>query len=184
MSNLDFILETLSSPLEPAEGAPAVSGKSLMESLADEVALFNERVPEELKVLEGTAKLIIKRESDNGHPRALRAVMQYLSTVENPETNTPTVHRDLLPKNHPLSTRWLSKFEARREVASYFSSDMRIKDSEVRALVASALTYEPDSAQRFFFTEVLIAKTKNTGLLAIIEKADKIISEREGEDNG
>ena len=178
MPNLNFVLESLDSTLTPATGASAVSDKSLMDSLHDEIAQFNQRVPKQQQVSEDVAKVIIKREAEGGHPRAMRAVAQYLSTLENPDTNTPTEHRDLLPKNHPLSTKWLSKFEARKQIASYYKTDTRIEDEEVRSLVASAVSYEPDTAQRFFFNEALLAKTKNAGVLALISEADAIIERR------
>jgi len=181
--NLNFVLESLESTVTPAQGASAVSDKSLMDSLHDEILQFNQRVPEQQQVSESVAKVIIKREEENGHPRAMRAVAQYLNTLENPDTNTPTEHRDLLPKNHPLSTKWLSKFEARKQIASYYKTDTRIEDEEVRSLVASAISHEPDTAQRFFFNEVLLAKTSNAGILALIGEADKIVERRKGKKN-
>jgi hypothetical protein len=172
VSDLNFILEEKEVP----EGISALPQKSLIDTLLTEADKFNAQLPEARKVPTTTVKAIISREKT--HPNAMRALGQYFNTIEDPYTNTPTAHKDLLPRNHPLSNKWISQLATRAEISRYFESDTTVEDHETRALVASALSHEPDSAQRFFYNEVLLAKTNNLSLIALIDKTDKIIEDR------
>jgi hypothetical protein len=175
VSDLNFILDVQSSEDAP-EALRALPHKSLTEILCKEADKFNAKLPLARRVPAKTVELIISREKT--HPNAMRALGQYFNTIENPHTSTPTTHRDLLPRNHPLSTKWISQFSVRADVATYFESDTRIEDHETRALVASAISYEPDSAQRDFYNEVLISKTNDLSLLALLDETDKMIEGR------
>jgi hypothetical protein len=175
VSDLNFILDTQSSEDAP-EALRALPHKSLTETLCKEADKFNAKLPLARRVPAKTVESIISREKT--HPNAMRALGQYFNTIENPHTPTPTAHRDLLPKNHPLSTKWISQFSAREDIATYFESYTKIEDHETRALVASALSYEPDSAQRYFYNEVLLSKTNDLSLLALLDETDKMIEER------
>lgn len=177
MSNLNFVLETL----EYDEGSEVVAlsalpHKKIIDTLFAEADKFNAQLPEARRVPNSTVEEILSREKT--HPNAMRALGQYFNTIENLHTLTPTTHLDLLPANHPLSTKWISKFSVRKNIATYFESDMSIEDQETRGLIASALSHEPDSAQRFFYNEVFLAKTNGLSLVAILDKADKIIEKR------
>jgi len=181
VSNLNFVIDSLTSDentLVASVRKTDPSQKTLMQILSDEAEQFNQTLPKQLQASKNEVALLIRREQDNGHPVAMRAVGQYFNTLENPDTLTPTEHRDLLPKGHPLSTRWVSSFKIRREVAQFFTTDKRIPEGEIRTLVASALVYEPGSAQRMFYEEVITLKTRSLPILAIIERADILIEER------
>jgi hypothetical protein len=175
VSDLNFILDTQSGEDAPTS-LRALPHKSLVETLYKEADKFNAKLPLARRVPAKTVESIISREET--HPNAMRALGQYFNTVENPTTLTPTKHRDLLPRNHPLSTKWVSQFSMRDTVVTYFKSDTRVEDREIRALIASALSYEPDSAQRHFYNEVLTAKTNDVSLLANLDEADRMIEER------
>ncbi len=175
MSDLNFILDTQSGEDAPTS-LRALPHKSLVETLYKEADKFNAKLPLARRVPAKTVESIISREET--HPNAMRALGQYFNTIENPQTPAPTTHRDLLPRNHPLSTKWVSQFSMRDTVATYFESDTRVEDHETRALIASALSYEPDSAQRHFYNEVLTAKTNDVSLLANLDEADRMIEER------
>jgi hypothetical protein len=175
VSDLNFILDAQSSEDTPV-ALRALPHKSLIETLHKEADKFNAKLPLARRVPSKTVEAIVSREET--HPNAMRALGQYFNTIENPSTSVPTHHRDLLPRNHPLSTKWVSRFSVRESVATYFESDTRVEDRETRALIASALSYEPDSAQRDFYNEVLLAKTNNVSLLASLDEADRMIEER------
>jgi hypothetical protein len=175
VSDLNFIIDTQSGEDAPTS-LRALPHKSLVETLYKEADKFNAKLPLARRVPAKTVEAIISREET--HPNAMRALGQYFNTIENPQTPAPTTHRDLLPRNHPLSTKWVSQFSVRESVATYFESDTRVEDHETRALIASALSYEPDSAQRHFYNEVLTAKTNDVSLLANLDEADRMIEER------
>ena len=172
MSDLNFILENEEAP----EAVSALPHKTMQESLLEEAQKFNAKLPLARRVSDDTIRTIITREET--HPNGLRAIGQYFNTIENPHTPAPTAHRDLLPTNHPLSTKWISQFSARKDIAKYFESDNRVEDYETRALIASALSHEPDSAQRYFYNEVLLAKTNDLSLLAKLDETDRMIETR------
>lgn len=179
MSDLNFILDSLNGKgITASANSELLPQKSLMEVLLEEATAFNQSLPESLQASKSTINMLLRREEGGGHPVAQRAVAQYFNTIENPDTKTPTRHKDLLPKSHPMSTRWVSSFRVRDEVASYYTTDKRIDGEDNRALVASALVYEPDSAQRMFYNEVLLEKTQDLSLFAIIEEADRMIDIR------
>jgi hypothetical protein len=172
VSDLNFILENDEAP----EALFALPSKSIDEALQEEAEKFNSKLPLARRVQSDTIRTIISREKS--HPNAMRALGQYFNTIENPNTPTPTTHRDLLPKNHPLSTKWVSQFSARKDIAKYFESDTRVEDHETRALIASALSHEPDSPQRYFYNEVLLAKTNDLSVIAKLDEADRMIEKR------
>lgn len=179
MSNLNFVLETLEyDESSDVVALSALPHKDIIDTIFDEAEKFNAKLPEARRVPASTVEEIISREKT--HPNALRALGQYFNTVENINTPTPTVHLDLLPANHPLSTKWISQATARQEISQYFSSDTRIADDETRGLIASALSYEPDSAQRFFYNEVFLAKEGGLSAIALLDEADRLIEDRRG----
>lgn len=177
MPNLNFVLETLTYGENPEVVAlSALPHKKLIDTLYDEAEKFNARLPEVRRVPPTTVDEIISREKT--HPHAMRALGQYFNTIENLHTPSPTTHLDLLPANHPLSTKWISRFTARQEISRYFESDTSIEDHETRGLVASALSHKPDSAQRLFYNEVFLATPGGLSLVALLDDVDRMIERR------
>jgi hypothetical protein len=151
----------------PTQGVVASARKHVIESNLD--------LPEAKRIPIEVVDEIVSREQGKNEFSIIRSVQNYVSTIENPDTPTPTIHRDLLPKSHPLSTKWVSSFHARRLTAEFFATDMRIKDPQTRAMVASAIATEPESTKRKFFTEAIMTSPENLELLAVIEQADQTI---------
>lgn len=136
----------------------------------------NSKLPEGRQIAPETIRELVRRELPEV-PRAYRATISFLTTVENPATNTPTRHTDLLPAGHPLSTVVASAGELRIAAADYFSADPSLSE-DVRPLIASAITAEPGSAARLFCTELLYAKRTPLTAHALIQEADSIVSNR------
>lgn len=110
-------------------------------------------------------------------PRAYRSTISFLTTVENPTTNTPTRHTDLLPAGHPLSTVTAAPATLRKAASEYFSADPDLSE-DLRPLIASAIAAEPTSAARMFYTELLYAKGTSLSVHALIEEADRTVNNR------
>lgn len=131
----------------------------------------NAHLPEARHIPEETISEIILREGGDT-PQAAKAIIDFVSTVENPATNTPTQHVDLLPFGHPLVV------STREDVAAYFSSDPRLDDPKLRGIVASAIAATPESATRKFFVEQLVASGREIDVLRFIDDADRILGQK------
>lgn len=151
--------------------------KPLLATAYDLLEEANAKLPEGRQVSKETVRELIRRELPE-IPRAYRATINFLTTVENPTTNTPTRHTDLLPAGHPLSPVIASAPELRQAASEYFSADPALSE-ELRPLVASAISAEPDSATRLFCTELLFAQGTSLTVHALIEEADKTVAERQ-----
>lgn len=186
--------EYLNKIIEAASNPPAKAKKELYttpsESALVAAAQTQAReiisgLPEARTVHADTIDTIVSRERANGSSEGTiaRAVMNFASTLENPNTNTPTKHTDLLPANHPLSSAWISVFRVRKATARYFAADPTIsEDQELSALVASAIEAEPDTRQRKFYVETLKERAQvqaqALNLIADITYADEIIARK------
>ena len=179
MSYLDsLIANSEQEPIKPRSGAKPLPQKGFVASLYSLVEKANENLAEEKQISSETFDALIERVSELSEGSKMRQVAQYVNTIENPDTNTPTPHRDLLPRNHPLSTQWVSLFQARKQTAEYYKTHPKIENSELRTLVASAIAAEPESVERKFYTEAIIATTNDLEPLAMIEQADAVISNK------
>jgi hypothetical protein len=138
----------------------------------------NTTLPAPKRIHADTVDALLERIAGQPEGVQMRAIAQFVNTIENPATLAPTEHRDLLPRNHPLSTAWISSFTVRKETAEYFETHPKIEDPEVRTLVASAVAAEPESVERKFYTEALIAKTHDLDMLAIVQDADVAINNK------
>lgn len=136
----------------------------------------NTTLPAPKRIHADLVDALLERISDQPEAVQMRAVAQFVNTIENPNTQTPTEHRDLLPRNHPLSTQWISSFNVRAETAEYYATHPKIEDSEVRGLLASAVAAEPDTVERKFYAEALLAKTNDVDLLVLLQEADTAIN--------
>ncbi|MGL4998063.1 MAG: hypothetical protein ACRC5T_03770 [Cetobacterium sp.] len=172
---IDAINKTPAQPKSSATPLPQTSNALVASAVAQAVQI-NEQLPIARQVAPEVISEVVAREerAQSSEGTAARAVMNFASTIENPATNRPTTHTDLLPPNHPLSTAWISVFRVRKATARYFASS--IDDEELSALVASAIEAEPETALRKFYVEVLKTKTLGQTVLADIAFADEIIA--------
>lgn len=179
MSNLDSLVSAYEQePVQPRSDATPLPQKGFVASAHAMAIKANETLPAPKRIHADTVDELLNRISELSEGSRLRALTQYINTIENPDTNNPTEHRDLLPRNHPLSTQWVSSFQVRKETAEYFQTHPKIEDAEVRALVASAVAVEPETAARKFFTEAIIAKTSDLDTIALIQNADIVINNK------
>lgn len=182
MSQWDSLVDSYEQePILPRSDAAPLPQKGIVASAHAMAIKANETLPAPKRIHADTIDALVERLSELSDGAQMRAVGQYINTVENPNTNTPTEHRDLLPRNHPLSTAWISSFQARKETAEYFETHPKIADPEVRTLIASAVAAEPESVERKFYTEALIAKTNDLDTLAFVQDADIAISNKVSE---
>ena len=165
-------------PVAPRADATPLPQKPLLASSYDATAQFNATMPEGRQVLRSTVREIINREAGASEFNIKRAVNQFFNTVANPNTKTPTKHVDLLPAGHPLNTEWVSTYNVRDKVADYFSADPRLTSTEVRTLVASAISAAPDSAARLFYTAQAKSHSDDLTIDYIIEDADATIASK------
>lgn len=130
----------------------------------------NENMPEQRRTSAEKIAEIISREGGDT-PQAAKAIIDFVSTVENPATNTPTVHTDLLPAGHPLVA------STRADVAAYYGSNPLL-DIKTGGLVACAIAATPESATRKFFVEQLVASGHEVDAIKFIDGADHILSSK------
>lgn len=130
----------------------------------------NAQMPEGRRIPKESIAEIISREGGDT-PQAAKAIIDFVSTVENPATNTPTVHTDLLPTGHPLVA------STRADVAAYYGNETTI-DSQLRGLIACAISAAPESATRKFFVEQLIAAGHELEASKYIDAADRILGSK------
>lgn len=166
-------------PVKARRDAKPLPTEGIVASARKHVIASNIDLPAEKRIPIEVVDEIISREQGKKEFSILRSVQNYIATVENPDTHTPTAHRDLLPNNHPLSTKWISSFRVRELTSEFFATDPRIEDPAVRSMVASAIKAEPKSVQRKFYTEVLTSNAGTFELLALIEQADETILKKE-----
>lgn len=144
--------------------------QSLVAGAYDLYETTNETLPEARRIEASTIEEIITREGGET-PQAAKAIIDFVSTVENPATNTPTVHEDLLPAGHPLVAA------SRSEVAAYYSSDPRL-EPRLQGIVSAAIAAEPTSPSRMFFTEQLIASGHELDALRFVTDADRLLGSK------
>lgn len=179
MSQLDYIVSIYDTePVKPRSDAAPLPQKGFVASAHELAIKANSTLPAPKRIHADTIDALLERTADQTEGVRMRALAQFINTVENPDTNNPTEHRDLLPRNHPLSTQWISMFNVRKETAEYFQTHPKIEDAEVRTLVASAIAAEPETLERKFYTEALIAKTQNLETLAMVREADEAITNK------
>jgi hypothetical protein len=143
------------------------ANKSLVAGAYDLYETTNETLPEVRRIDASTIVEISNREGGDT-PQAAKAIIDFVSTVENPATNSPTVHTDLLPLGHPMVAH------GRQNVAQYYGSTPTLS-AHVQTLVASAIAAEPGTATRKFFSEQLIAAGHEIDALHLVEDADRIL---------
>ena len=133
----------------------------------------NESLPAPRQIPAYAIREIFYREGAT--PATMRSVTQFISTAENPSTNTPTKHTDLLYPGHPLST---AQVENRRAfVANYFSCDSAITEQE-QPLVASAISADPASVERKFFLAQISKSPSRDGIEFVISQADSLLTDK------
>lgn len=182
MSHWDSLVDSYEkTPVQPRSDATPLPQKGLVASAHAMAIKANETLPAPKRIHADTIDALVERLSELSEGAKMRVVGQFINTIENPDTKTPTEHRDLLPRNHPLSTAWISSFQVRKETAEYFETHPKIQDPEVRSLVASAIAAEPESVERKFYAEALIAKTNDLDTLALVQDADTAISNKTSE---
>lgn len=130
----------------------------------------NENMPEGRRIEPVVIDEIAKREGGDT-PQAAKAIIDFVSTVENPATNTPTIHLDLLPSGHPLVA------STRADVAAYYGTDPRL-DAKTQGIVACAIAAQPESATRKFFVSQLTVAGREIDILKFIDGADKILGDK------
>lgn len=128
---------------------------------------LNEALPAPRRVTQEVLDEIVSRESGNSAV-AERALLNFISTIENPNTATPTHHIDLLPAGHPLA----QGEQTPAATAEYFSSDPYITDDSVRTLVASAILSDPESVSRKFTVAQLSVRDPHGYSTHVIKQAD------------
>jgi hypothetical protein len=167
-------------PVKSLRGLSQPAPKSLTASIYPEIRSLNATLPLKKRISLDAIDEVLRREKKNGlNDFAIeRAINAFTSTVLNPDTANPTSHVDLLPTNHPLSTEGISKFRAREITASYFESDTRIEDAAQRAMVASAIKAEPESAARKFFVAALTSTPNGLEYVGMVERADSVVERR------
>jgi len=162
MMSLDALIDYSSrEPIRPAPHAKPLADMSLRASAYAIADAENLALTTGHQISMSTVDEILQREGDN-HAIVQRALVNFFSTVQNPATNRPTPHLDLLPAGHPLSTTWVSSFNKRQMVAEYMSEDARLPET-ARPLVASAVSAKPNTAQRKYYE----AKLQRRGLSLI-----------------
>jgi hypothetical protein len=177
---LNKIIEVASNPPVKAKRAlyRTPSESALVASAKKQARGILSALPEVRSARPDTIDIIIAREKEENASEGTmaRAVMAFASTLENPHTNTPTKHTDLLPANHPLSTDWISVFKVRKATAQYFAAEH--EDEELSSLVASAIQADPDAQtrQRQFFVELIRerAQEKAPSIVANVTFADVV----------
>ena len=175
MSSLNDIIDAFN--LDPIEPEREYEDKPLLATAYELTDQTNESLPDKLKISKATIQDVVRRELPN-EAKAYRSVINFLSTVENPKTQTPTTHTDLLHPGHPLSTQNISTFRLRRASAEYFSNIADAHSDEARTLLASAITSEPDSAARLFYSTLLEDQQNGLRLLSLIGEADESLSKK------
>jgi hypothetical protein len=175
MMSLDAIIDYSSrEPVRPSQNAKPIADISLQASAYSIADAENALLTTNHQISMSTVDEIIKREGDN--PAVVqRALVNFFSTVQNPDTNRPTEHLDLLPAGHPLSTTWVSSFSKRQTIADYMAEDARLPEN-ARPLVASAIYAEPNTAQRKYYEAKLNRRGLTMLTSGIIATADKAIS--------
>lgn len=133
----------------------------------------NENLPAQRQIPTYAIREIFYREGASAS--TMRSVTQFISTAENPNTATPTKHTDLLYPGHPLSTAEV--VNRRAFVANYFACDSTITEQE-RPLVASAISADPESAERKFILAQLYKSPSRHGIEVVISKADSILTDK------
>lgn len=153
---------------EPALEARQDTDRGILASAYEILDERNAHLPEARRVFRSTVRQIVSREPSE--PIAYRAVIDFLNTVENPKTHTPTRHIDLLPQGHPLGTP-----VPRTLTASFYVSDPQISDPQVRELVAAAISSNPGSAARKYYVTRLETRKVPQSVLSIITDADETV---------
>lgn len=154
-------------PVKPRRSVPA---KPLTASAYELLEKANETLPEARQIPQAHVDEILAREG--GNPAiSQRALLNFISTVENPKTATPTKHVDLLPAGHPLSTVESTP----EDVARYFSCDPHFAEETTQSLVASAILSSPESASRKFYTSRLSIRDPYGYFADVIAQADAVI---------
>jgi len=178
---LNSMIETNNStPVRPLRGLEADAPEPIIASIKSEFFDLNASLPLKKRIPISTIEQIVERCQTSGISdfAVKRAVDNFVSTVLNPDIANPTSHVDLLPINHPLSSEKLSKYTVRGITASYFESDIRIEDEQVRAMVASAVQSEPTSAARKFYVEALSSTPNGLEYVGMVEHADVVVEQR------
>jgi hypothetical protein len=180
MSYLDSLINLYEQePVKPRSDAAPLPQKGFVASAHELAEKANHTtLPESQHISSDAVDSLLERTKGQPEGVRLRELAQYINTVENPDTLAPTVHTDLLPRNHPLSTKWISSFQVRKETANYYANHPKIKDAELRTLIASAIAAEPDTVERKFFVEAVSAKTTSLDALATINEADVVIDKK------
>jgi hypothetical protein len=155
-------------PVKPRRSLPA---EPFIASAHKIVEQANQNLLEARKIPQEHVDEIVSREQANPAV-AQRALLNFISTVENPNTANPTRHVDLLPVGHPMSPAEKTP----EAVAEYFSSDPYFKDDSVRTLVASAILSNPESASRKFITSQLSVRDPYGYFTDVIAHADALIT--------
>jgi hypothetical protein len=138
---------------------------------AQELALHNAQVSPARQVSPETVGEIINREAPN-FVAANRAVVTFLNTTENPQTNTSTIHVDLLHPGHPLATSPVPEDSSlRAQMAEFVASDNSIPEN-LQSIVASAIAAEPDSRERRYYFAQLEALTTNIHVYEALSTVD------------
>lgn len=176
--SLDKLISSYEKPSVPARrGATPLEYPPLIATAFEKVTALNEKLPEARQVDFNLVDELLQREEPNGEFAAERALSNYISTVENPATNRPTEHVDLLPETHPMSTRWISTFSIREKTAEYYAAG--VTDPEVSAILASAITADPLSGTRRFYLAMLDVKDTPLSVVDRIAEADEVIAKKE-----
>lgn len=154
-------------PVKPRRSVPA---KPFLASAHELLEKANTTLPEARQIPLSHVDEIVSREG--GNPAvAERALLNFISTVENPQTATPTKHVDLLPAGHPMSTVESTP----EDVARYFSSDSHFAEETTQGLVASAILSTPESASRKFYTSRLSVRDPYGYFADVIAQADAVL---------
>lgn len=177
-----IIKDATQEPVKAKRSALSLPQVSLVASAVAQAIEMNGQLPEARRVHPKVIAELVAREeaAASSEGQISRAVMNFVSTLESSDANTPTKHMDLLPPNHPLSTAWISVFRLRKATARYFSADPDLysRGSEIVSLVASAIEAEPVSARRKFFVAVLRSKTLDPRVFGYINTADEIVARK------
>lgn len=167
--SFDKIIDLYDRP--PVEPRYRTKPQPLLATAYQLVDELNQNLPTQRQTMRYVVEEIVRRESTPAS--ALRAVTQFVSTMENPNTATPTKHTDLLYPGHPLST---AEVENRRAfVAQYFSTEALVSEEE-QPLVASVISADPNSAQRKFYLAQLSTDPSKSFVKFVIEQADAFLS--------
>lgn len=179
MSYLDSLINLYEQePVKPRSDAAPLPQKGFVASAHELAEKANTHLAEPHHIPAEAVDAVLERTKEQPEGVRLRELAQYINTVENPNTLVPTSHTDLLPRNHPLSTKWISSFQVRKETAQYYANHPKIEDAELRTLIASAIAAEPETVERRFYVEALNAKTTSLDALATIDEADVVIDKK------